>query len=551
MALYYPPARRGPPRDEPPRPFSRDRPAASRHRCGEPRLRPPWQPASAAAPHAARSCGVPARPARRRARGLPAGASGFGRRHRLRAAGGGDPVRGRAEGHREGGREARGAGVRTTARGRDAAAARAGHDRARGRARHRSAARRGRGRSRWRSSPRRPVAAPRELRARLVARRRAPRVGGRPSEAGRPRPCCPRAVPGFPGPVRGPRGPRAAGAPARRGAPIGRAAPARRLRLPRPSAAPPSAAAPVPQESGKGTGADASKATTVELRTAGFLVYRRVGTESYRLPLGQEPLAEPSANDTTHRRADRSATWSARPPRSTRSSRARLERGLPRGARHRAARGAHGPAVLPREHGLEVLWTPSSEDDLAGYRVYREAPGEPRSRVAEVEAARAAWLDTSARPGVVYQYDVTAFDRAGNESPKAAGRGGEPAVKRPARLRAIISEGAASAAARLEEAGNHEDLSRHRQPGGDPRGRDARRRGRHHHQSEPARQGEGRPRGDPGRDLQDHRRADLGRGGGDRRRGDAPRGPPPGVAPQEHRGQDAPASPRGSRPRSC
>ena len=78
-----------------------------------------------------------------------------------------------------------------------------------------------------------------------------------------------------------------------------------------------------------------------------------------------------------------------------------------------------GTAVLPRERGLEVLWTPSSEDDLAGYRVYREAPGEPRSRVAEVEAARSAWLDTRARPGVVYQYDVTAVDRAGNESPKA------------------------------------------------------------------------------------------------------------------------------------
>jgi fibronectin type 3 domain-containing protein len=75
--------------------------------------------------------------------------------------------------------------------------------------------------------------------------------------------------------------------------------------------------------------------------------------------------------------------------------------------------------VLPRERGLEVLWTPSPEDDLAGYRVYREAPGEPRSRVVEVEAARSAWLDATARPGVVYQYDVTAFDRAGNESPQS------------------------------------------------------------------------------------------------------------------------------------
>jgi hypothetical protein len=71
--------------------------------------------------------------------------------------------------------------------------------------------------------------------------------------------------------------------------------------------------------------------------------------------------------------------------------------------------------VLPRERGLEVLWTPSSEDDLAGYRVYREAAGEPRRMVAEVEASRSAWLDTDARPGVVYLYTVAAFDSAGNQ----------------------------------------------------------------------------------------------------------------------------------------
>ena len=36
-----------------------------------------------------------------------------------------------------------------------------------------------------------------------------------------------------------------------------------------------------------------------------------------------------------------------------------------------------------------IVWTPSSEEDLALYRVYREGPGEPRKRLTEVDAGRA------------------------------------------------------------------------------------------------------------------------------------------------------------------
>jgi fibronectin type 3 domain-containing protein len=75
-----------------------------------------------------------------------------------------------------------------------------------------------------------------------------------------------------------------------------------------------------------------------------------------------------------------------------------------------------GLAVLPREGGLEILWSPSPEPDLAGYRVYRAAGDGAPERVAEVAAGRASWLDESARPGVDYRYAVTAFDAAGNES---------------------------------------------------------------------------------------------------------------------------------------
>jgi hypothetical protein len=161
-------------------------------------------------------------------------------------------------------------------------------------------------------------------------------------------------------------------------------------------------------------------AVTVEMRKAGFHVYRRVGTESYRLPLAQQPLAAPNAIDETAPEGVTAcyvvrAAASVDPlVESAASNEVCLEvRDISPPA------PPTGTAVLPRERGLEVLWTPAPEADLASYRVYREAPGEPRRSLAEVEAARSAWLDESARPGVVYLYDVTALDRAGNESPRA------------------------------------------------------------------------------------------------------------------------------------
>ena len=47
-----------------------------------------------------------------------------------------------------------------------------------------------------------------------------------------------------------------------------------------------------------------------------------------------------------------------------------------------------GLAVLPREGGLEVLWSPSAELDLAGYRVYRAVAGGRSERVAETGLGR-------------------------------------------------------------------------------------------------------------------------------------------------------------------
>ena len=75
-----------------------------------------------------------------------------------------------------------------------------------------------------------------------------------------------------------------------------------------------------------------------------------------------------------------------------------------------------GAAALPRADGIEVSWSPSTEADLASYRVYRQAPGGARERVGEVAPPETSLRDTTALPGITYAYTVTAADHAGNES---------------------------------------------------------------------------------------------------------------------------------------
>jgi len=85
-----------------------------------------------------------------------------------------------------------------------------------------------------------------------------------------------------------------------------------------------------------------------------------------------------------------------------------------------------GLAVVPRDGGLEVVWSPSSESDLGGYRIYRAVGEAEPERVGEVPAGTTAWLDETPRTGILYRYTVTAFDSAGNEGPPsgdAQGRG--------------------------------------------------------------------------------------------------------------------------------
>jgi hypothetical protein len=162
-------------------------------------------------------------------------------------------------------------------------------------------------------------------------------------------------------------------------------------------------------------------------RHHGFRVYRRIEAGIYGLPLNREPQEKRRFADTA---APLGAT-SCYVIRAVGSVDPLIE-SAPSNEVCLDVRDVAPPspptglAVVPRGGGLEVVWSPSSDPDLAGYRVYRAAAEGEASRVGEVPAGATAWLDTSTEAGTLYRYTVAAFDGAGNEGPPsgtAQGRG--------------------------------------------------------------------------------------------------------------------------------
>ena len=83
--------------------------------------------------------------------------------------------------------------------------------------------------------------------------------------------------------------------------------------------------------------------------------------------------------------------------------------------------------LRPDSGRILVNGRPSTDADLASYRVYRQGPDGARERVGEVTPPETSWRDTTAAPGARYVYTVTTVDTAGNESkPSAAAPGGRP-----------------------------------------------------------------------------------------------------------------------------
>jgi fibronectin type 3 domain-containing protein len=74
-----------------------------------------------------------------------------------------------------------------------------------------------------------------------------------------------------------------------------------------------------------------------------------------------------------------------------------------------------GPAYV------ELSWAISTEEDLAGYFVYRsDREDTPGIRINAEIFPSPAFRDISVQPGKRYYYRVSALDRAGNESPMSA-----------------------------------------------------------------------------------------------------------------------------------
>jgi hypothetical protein len=154
---------------------------------------------------------------------------------------------------------------------------------------------------------------------------------------------------------------------------------------------------------------------------SGFLVYRRAGSAAYARPMPPGVLEKRSLQDKNAPEGEK-VCYVVR-------AAASLEPLVESAASNEACIDVRditppaaptGLAVVPRERGLEVVWTPSVDQDVAAYRVFREGPGEARHRMAEVPAGGSAWTDESAKSGVAYRYSLTAVDQAGNESQATA-----------------------------------------------------------------------------------------------------------------------------------
>ena len=70
-------------------------------------------------------------------------------------------------------------------------------------------------------------------------------------------------------------------------------------------------------------------------------------------------------------------------------------------------------------NSIELAWQPNTEEDLAGYQVYRSTGGGAPERIAgPVDAPN--FSDRTVEIGKKYSYTITSIDRTGNESAHSA-----------------------------------------------------------------------------------------------------------------------------------
>jgi hypothetical protein len=69
-----------------------------------------------------------------------------------------------------------------------------------------------------------------------------------------------------------------------------------------------------------------------------------------------------------------------------------------------------------RQPFVDLVWSPDTDADLAGYNVYRHEEGAQPAKINLELVKTPAYRDTHVQPGKTYFYSVSAVDVRGNES---------------------------------------------------------------------------------------------------------------------------------------
>jgi len=163
---------------------------------------------------------------------------------------------------------------------------------------------------------------------------------------------------------------------------------------------------------------------------ASYNVYRGPldGTISER-PLNVQPLSTPDDLDATvevgktYRYVVRAVAAEGPPYRESASSNVAVVNASDRFA----PAPPLGLVAVQEGNAVRLFWNPGPENDLEGYRVYRQSGEDGFAPIGNAIVRQPAFLDAGVAPGTVVRYRVTAIDRA--DAPNESGPSSEVEVR--------------------------------------------------------------------------------------------------------------------------